>query len=125
MFMNNFQTKFIKGGKCKILNEAPQYRIKNKIQNFLSEIDVNEDRARQHQAVPFRSQKGVNFDIHIFKDLENILYLVLVNLSMTFTDGVKGILTDFIKRALSKFQKFEFIASVCSASLNSIFPQRN
>ena len=38
---------------------------------------------------------------------------------------IKGILTDFIQRALSKFSKFEFLASICRSPLSSTFPRRN
>ena len=37
--------------------------------------------------------------------------------------AVKGILTDFIKRALSKFLKFDFLASTCSCPLRRTFSQ--
>ena len=38
---------------------------------------------------------------------------------------VKSILTDFIKRTLSKISKFQFFASICSSPPRSTFPQRN
>ena len=46
-----------------------------------------------------------------------------VNLEFQF--GVKGILTHFILRVLSKLSKFEFMVSICSSLLSSTFLHRN
>ena len=45
--------------------------------------------------------------------------------SRLWAQRVTGILTDFIWRVFPKLSKFEFITSICSSPVGSIFPQRH